>query len=274
MVDRHDQHDLIGGRRVHWREWGDAAAEPLVFLHGAWVAAAFYDTFSERFGATRHVFALDQRGHGETDHAPNYSWPLWLEDLAAFTDHVGVGHFDLVGHSMGAGHAVRFAGRYPSRVRRLVLLEGGFGPFTSPQQDEFWSKAFRLVPENGFESLDAYIDLVCELFPRSGRADVRSAAAHFEQRPDGRWQWPFPADFNWLTQTDPTADEERGLHRAITARTLVVQASASELFIGDAYAEFAASLADGQSVLLPDAGHNLQWENVAGSTELILDFLD
>jgi pimeloyl-ACP methyl ester carboxylesterase len=273
-MDGHDRHDIIGGRRVHWREWGDPEAEPLVLLHGAWLAAAFYDTFAERLAARRHVLAVDQRGHGETDHAEDYSWPLWLDDIAAFADHVGHGQFDLVGHSGGAYNAGRFAGRYPDRVNRLALLEGGYGPFTSPQQGEYWTTAFRLNPEEGFESLDAYVNLVCELFPRSGRADVWAGANHFEQRPDGRWHWPHPADVNILTQVDPDADEERDLQRAITAPTLVVQAEASELFVGDAYAALADSLVDGRAVLLPDAGHNLQWENVAGSTELILGFLN
>ena len=258
---------------MHWREWGDPEAEPLVLLHGSWLAAAFYDTMAERLAATRHVLALDQRGHGETDHAADYAWPLWLEDIAAFAGFVGLEQFDLVGHSTGAVNAVRFGGLHPDRVHRLVLLEAGFGPITSPQQGEFWTTAFRLSPEEGFESRDAYVDLVRELFPRSGTADVRAGAAHFEQRPDGRWHWPFPADVNQINRGEPTTEEELALHRAITAPTLVIRAAASELFIDNAYVEFAGSLADGRAVLLPDAGHNLQWENVAGSTELVLDFL-
>lgn len=273
-VDDHDRGDIIGSRRVHWREWGDPAAEALVFLHGSWLAAAFYDTLAEGFAASRHVLALDQRGHGETDHAVDYSWPLWLDDITAFADHVGLARFDLVGHSMGAGNAIRFAGLRPDRVHRLVLLENALTPFTSPQQGEFWATAFRLNPEDGFESLDAYVALVCELFPRAGVADVRASAAHFEQRPDGRWWWPFSADINQVNRGEPTADEQQDLHRAITAPTLVVQAAESELFIGDAYAELAQSLAHGRAALLPNAGHNLQWENVAGSTELVLDFLN
>ena len=273
-MDEHDRHDRVGDRRVHWREWGDPDADPLVFLHGSWLAAAFYDTLTERLAGTRHVLAVDQRGHGETDHAADYSWPLWIEDIGAFADHVGLGQFDLVGHSMGARHAIRFAGLHPDRVHRLVLLEGGYGEPTAPHQAEFWTTVFRLNPEEGFESADDYIELVCELFPRGGVADVRAGAAHFAQRSDGRWHWPFPADLNQLNRGEPTVAEEQDLQRAITAPTLVVQAAASELFIGDAYAELAHSLVDGQAAVLPDAGHNLQWENVAGSAGLILDLLD
>lgn len=273
-MDVHGRYAAIDGRRVHWREWGDPEAEPLVFLHGSWLAAALYDTFAERLAATRHVFALDQRGHGETDHAPDYSWQLWLDDIAAFVDHTGLDTFDLVGHSMGASHAARFASLHPDRMRKLVLVEGGYLPINSPQQGEYWTTVFRLNPEDGFESRDAYVELVCELFPRADADDVRAGAAHFMQRPDGRWHWPHPADPNQVNRNEPTGDQARELHQAITAPTLVVQTADSELFVGDAYAEFARTLANGQACTLPAAGHNLQWENVAGSTALILDFLD
>ncbi|MEY2422275.1 MAG: hypothetical protein QOI95_2342 [Acidimicrobiaceae bacterium] len=274
-VETHDRHDVIGDRPVHWREWRDAPSEPLVFLHGSWLAAAFYDTFCERLAAARRVLAMDQRGHGESGHADDYAWPRWIDDVVAFADHAGIDRFDLVGHSMGAGNAVRFAGSHPARVRRLVLLEGGFGPINSPQQGDYWATAFRLNPEDGFDTPAAYVDLVCELFPRANPVDVRAGAAHFTQRPDGRWHWPFPADFtNLLTRrTEPTVDGERELRSAITAPTLIVRAAESELFVGDTYAEVAGSLADGHAALLPDAGHNLQWENVNGSTELIVNFL-
>ena len=56
-VDEHDRHDTIGERQVHWREWGDPEAAPLVFLHGSWLAAAFYDTLSERFATGTSLLA-------------------------------------------------------------------------------------------------------------------------------------------------------------------------------------------------------------------------
>jgi pimeloyl-ACP methyl ester carboxylesterase len=272
-IDEHDRYREIKGRHVHWREWGAASSPPLVFLHGAWLASAFYDTLVKELAATRHVFAPDQRGHGETDHEDDYSWSLWLDDIADFVDAVGLERFDLVGHSMGAGHGVLFAGCQPDRLRRLILLEGGFGPFTSPAQDTFWTTAFELNPDDGFESVDSYVDLVCRLFPRSERAAVRAGAAHYMQRPDGRWHWPFPADINHLNRADPSPSEEARLRMAIRCPVLVARAEFSELFVGDAHERAAAELNDGTAALIPGAGHNLQWENVRGSTALIRDFL-
>jgi N-formylmaleamate deformylase len=230
--------------------------------------------FANRLASARTVYVPDQRGHGETDHARDYSWRLWIDDVVSFADSVGLDRFDLVGHSMGATHAVRLAGLHPQRVQRLVLLEGGFGPFTSPQQDEFWTTAFRLNPDDGFESIDAYVDLVCQLFPRSGVNDVRAGALHFTQRSDGRWSWPYPADINHFNGPEPTTAEEDQLYGEVTSPALVVRAALSELFVGDAYRELADRLGAGTAALLPDAGHNIQWENVNGSASMIRDFLE
>jgi pimeloyl-ACP methyl ester carboxylesterase len=272
-MDERDRYADIDGRRVHWREWGDESAPPLVLLHGSWLAAAFYDAIARELGAERRVYALDQRGHGETDHADDYSWPLWVEDIASFADDRNLERFDLVGHSMGADNALRFAGTHPERVRRLVLLEGGFGPWTSPEADHFWTTAFHLAPADGFLNVETYIDHVCELFPRSDRTVVAETGRHFVQESDGRWRWPHPADMAFLSRADPTPEEEATRRAAVTAPTLVVQAEHSELFVGDTYQRVAEELPQGRAALLPGAGHNLQWENVDGTVELITDFL-
>jgi pimeloyl-ACP methyl ester carboxylesterase len=156
----------------------------------------------------------------------------------------------------------------------LVLLDGGFGPLTSPTQAEYWTNVFELDPADGFDSLDSYVDLVCRLFPRSGHDAVRASAAHFTQRPDGRWHWPHPADLNQLNRGDLSSSEEANLRLAVRAPVLVARAEFSEVFVGDAYEQVAAEFTEGSASLIPGAGHNLQWENVKGTAALIRDFLD
>jgi pimeloyl-ACP methyl ester carboxylesterase len=47
------------------------------------------------------------------------------EDLLGLLDHFGLRKAVLVGHSLGAHIAVRFAATHPERVARLVLVDGG-----------------------------------------------------------------------------------------------------------------------------------------------------
>ena len=70
------------------------------------------------------------RGHGESgrvDHASWYHFADYLRDVRAVVDALAEGHLAVLGHSMGGGISVLFAGTYPEEVHRLVLVEG-LGP--------------------------------------------------------------------------------------------------------------------------------------------------
>src|SRR5439155_3680505 len=75
----------------------------------------------------RRVVGVDARGHGRSDkpHDPAaYENSAMVRDVGALLDHLALSRVDLVGYSMGAATAVRFAAQ-DRRVRRLVL--GGIG---------------------------------------------------------------------------------------------------------------------------------------------------
>lgn len=57
-----------------------------------------------------HIFAPDQRGHGESDAATGgyLVWALVL-DLVGFVDAIGLDRFDLVGLSLGSRTSMAYA---------------------------------------------------------------------------------------------------------------------------------------------------------------------
>jgi pimeloyl-ACP methyl ester carboxylesterase len=105
-----EQYVDANGLRFHVLECGDESAPVLVFLHGVLAAARTYEPLLAGLAAHRHVIAIDQRGHGRTSHADDYGWSRWVEDLDAICQVLDVTKMDLVGHSMGAHNAYRFAG--------------------------------------------------------------------------------------------------------------------------------------------------------------------
>ena len=99
------------------------AGPPAVFLHGATSVgredfAAQVPLFSRAF----QVHLPDARGHGRTrwDAANGFRSEWLVDDLEAFVDELGLRSFHLVGFSLGASTALRFAARHPDRVRTLV----------------------------------------------------------------------------------------------------------------------------------------------------------
>ena len=73
--------------------------------------------------AARHrVFALDQRGHGDSDRpATGYAMHDLAADVVAFMDAQGIRRAAVVGHSMGSIVAREVARLAPARLSHLVL---------------------------------------------------------------------------------------------------------------------------------------------------------
>ncbi len=77
---------------------------------------------------TLRAIALSQRGHGDADRpAAGYRAAHLAADLAALADVLGLGPAIVVGNSMGAQVAQRFAIDHPERTLGLVLI----GAFTT-----------------------------------------------------------------------------------------------------------------------------------------------
>ena len=84
------------------------------------------------------ALAPSQRGHGESERPADYRARDFSEDIAAFADALGLDRFVLVGHSMGATNAQRFAIDHPDRVRGLILVASFAGFADNPVTEEFW----------------------------------------------------------------------------------------------------------------------------------------
>jgi pimeloyl-ACP methyl ester carboxylesterase len=100
---------------------------PVFLLHGfasdseiSWVETGMAQTLA---ASGREVYAVDARGHGASDKPHDsrfYGETRMSRDLVEMWDSLGVEHFDLVGHSMGAVVALITASSN-QRIRRLVL---------------------------------------------------------------------------------------------------------------------------------------------------------
>jgi pimeloyl-ACP methyl ester carboxylesterase len=74
---------------------------------------------------TRRAVAFDFRGHGSSDAPTNDDYTLagMAADIAVIVDSLGLDRFVLIGHSMGGGAALVYAGIDPERVQGLVLID-------------------------------------------------------------------------------------------------------------------------------------------------------
>lgn len=99
--------------------------EPIVLLHSLAGNTGHWSAQLEHLRKTRRAVALDFRGHGQSE-APrraDHDIEALAEDIAAVVDRLGLKRFALVGHSLGGGVAVAYAGENPKRVTHLLLAD-------------------------------------------------------------------------------------------------------------------------------------------------------
>lgn len=97
----------------------------LIALHAHWMEAVTYTQLAAALGPEWRVIALDQRGHGYSDHAPSYTRDDYLGDLVALLEHLEIDKAVLLGNSVGGVNAYQFAARHPERVKALVIEDIG-----------------------------------------------------------------------------------------------------------------------------------------------------
>ena len=98
---------------------------PVVFAHSLAGNFGQWKVQLEHLRPNRRAVAFDFRGHGRSDPATNgdYSIAGMASDISAVVDSLGLERFVLVGHSMGGGAALAYAGAHPERVAGLLLLD-------------------------------------------------------------------------------------------------------------------------------------------------------
>ncbi|ETR76951.1 alpha/beta hydrolase [Afipia sp. P52-10] len=116
------------GLRLHYADWGNEAAPPLILLHGGRDHCRSWDAIARQLQPYFHVMAPDLRGHGDSEWAKASSYSL-ADHVYDLTHLVGAGRETVVvGHSFGGMISLAFAGTYPERVSRLAILDGAFLP--------------------------------------------------------------------------------------------------------------------------------------------------
>jgi pimeloyl-ACP methyl ester carboxylesterase len=169
---------LPNGVRLHWREAGDPAKPPVVWIHGG----SIEDSSSmvadlEPFATRIRALFPDTRGHGLSERferVEDYTYAKKAEDLLLWLDAVGIERAVFGGASMGAALSLWLAVHAPQRVRAVVSISGP--PYAPLPNDVAWWKRHRPLVEAG--RFEEYYDANVRL--RVGD----EALARLKARPD------------------------------------------------------------------------------------------
>jgi 3-oxoadipate enol-lactonase len=169
---------LANGVRLHWREAGDPAGLPVVWVHGGSIEDSSFMTGDlEPFLGRIRALLPDTRGHGlssKFERAEDYGYPQKAADLLLWLDALGIARAVWGGASMGGALSLWAAIHAPERVRAVVSISGP--PYAPTAEDVAWWRAHRPLIEAG--RLAEYFDANVRL--RMGE----EALARFKARPE------------------------------------------------------------------------------------------
>lgn len=265
----------LSGLQFRYLDWGTEGKPTILFLHGGALTAHTWDLCCLALRDDYHCLALDQRGHGDSDWAPdaNYSLAAQREDVKGFADALGLDRFVLVGMSMGAINGLAYAIQYPESLSALVLIDAG------PNVRRPGSGRIRNFVNGGAEpsSLEAIIERALEFNPRRDPLILRRSLMHnLRRQDDGNWVWKYDRRRFQAMGGDQHAIERRGLAdglASVTCPTLVVRGAESDVFHDEDAERLATGLPDGRWVKIPKAGHTVQGDNPKDLVAALREFL-
>ncbi|MBY0097887.1 alpha/beta fold hydrolase [Mesobacillus maritimus] len=135
----------LEGKSLSYYVGGDPEKPTVICFHG--LAGSSLYSFAQLANQLKehfHLILIDQPGHGKSspfEKEKDYTFSSlakWYEKVFEFLQ---LNEFYLIGHSWGADVALHYAKQYPSKVKGVILLDGGF-TFPVFQEEMTFQKAY------------------------------------------------------------------------------------------------------------------------------------
>ena len=268
---------VINHLRLHLLEWGDPANPPLLLLHGGNQSAHSWDLVSLHLADRYHIYALDQRGHGDSEWARDaeYGPEQMARDALSLIAEERIAAPIVVGHSMGGMVTMRLTALEPTLPRAVGLVDVG------PEVSQRGAETIRnfVVRNTEFDQLDQFIDRVVAYDPFRSREHIeRTARYNLVQRSDGRYvsksdRLLHDPEFRQRSRPDSERrDVAHGFH-AFRGPTLLIRGERSNILEADAAKRFVAGLPNARLVEVGDCGHNVHSQNTQGFLDALTPWL-
>lgn len=267
-----------GGITLVADEWNRGTATDLpsiVMLHGGGQNRfSWKNTGQVLADAGYHVVALDTRGHGDSDWAPDADYAI-----EALTDDV-LGVLStlarpvvLIGASMGGLTSILVAGQAaPEQVRKLVLVD------VVPRYEKDGSariRDFMFSGVDGFESLEQAADAVAAYLPHRTKPRSPEGLRKNLRLRGGRWYWHWDPALMTKPGDDPGLRTDRIEQEAIDLRIpiLLIRGKLSDVVSTEGVQDFLAKVPHAEFVELSGAGHTAAGDDNDAFSDAVVAFV-
>lgn len=243
MTPSPTSHHFISQRlRLHYVDWGNPTAPPLVLVHGGRDHCRNWDWVAADLARDWHVIAPDLRGHGDSAWSSDGSYGMapFVYDLAQLIHGLKLAPVTLIAHSLGGNVALRYAGLYPENVVKLVAIEGlGPSPKWLAERDKVtpdarlrnWIDELRGLAgrqPKRYANVDEALARMMAENKHLSETQARHLTIHgVLQNEDGSFSWKFDNYNRAWSPVDLPRDDVAALWGRITCPTLLIYGAES-----------------------------------------------
>lgn len=270
----------LDGTELHYTEWGDPDAMPLVCIHGLSRHGRDFDPLAAELADEYRVLCPDMPGRGESEWAPDQYDAVSLSTLiVAFFEELGIEDAHYLGLSMGGQLGIGLvAGPLADRVRRFVLVDVGPNPNDDDTADEGVQRIIDyLTNPPAFDTLtelESYFRDVYDTFSAMTDAEwLRLTRTSARRTEDGRFAPNYDTRIvEPLLLADGPDVDQWAQFDAIDQPILTIKAADSDILTDATFAEMRERKPD-METLVVDCGHAPAL-NVPEQTDPLREFLD
>ena len=265
-----DQFVEVDGLRLHYVDWGNSEAQPMVLLHGLQDCARSWDFFAGSMRPRYHVLALDNRGHGDSEWAPadRYRLSDYVADVEGLVEQLGLQSTVLIGHSAGGRNALMYAISHPEAMKSLVVVD--IDPDAVNPESQAMFRRYDGEPGE-WGSLEAVVGRLGSRQPGSTDEMLTHHARHMTRElPGGRRVWKRDRKLlEAYERPDLWAEWAR-----ITCPTLIVRGRQSNLLTHDVAVRMREAVPRARLAELEGGGHWFYQESPGAFEATVRWFLE
>lgn len=267
--ERHatEQRVSAGSVEIHVEVVGEGV--PVVLLHGLGLTGALWNRVREGFGTGYQLIIVDLRSAGLTRELQREELSLerWADDLGALLAALGIQRPVLVGHSLGASIALKYALERPDDVRALALI--GADATLSNLAPRMNASVERIESMG----LEAWVDEHWSKNPPFAGESLDRDPEILEEYRDLLLQND-PAEYVRQCNAVATAESLEERLGDVTQPALVLIGGKDDRTLPEHGRQLAARLADARVVELPGVGHTLPLEAPEETAAAVSAFLE
>jgi pimeloyl-ACP methyl ester carboxylesterase len=269
----------VGGITLVADEWNrgtDCAGRPSVLmLHGGGQNRHSWKSTGQILADHGlHVVALDSRGHGDSDRAPNADYDVEVLTADVMQVIAAIGRpVMIIGASMGGLTGILAAHRAgPANVTRLVLVD------VVPRFEKGGSariRDFMFSGLDGFESLEQAAEAVAAYLPHRTKPRSPEGLKKNLRLRDGRWYWHWDPAFMTKPGDDPELRTENfeQAAKSLTIPVLLIRGKLSDVVSPEGVRHFLASVPRAEFVELSNAGHTAAGDDNDAFSDAVVKFV-